>query len=98
MAEETTDLPQLYVVFLGGDPAPGRMGEDHEVVAVVASDVKSARAKARAKWTGVSKGHVDAVRVLKVIDGYEIVLQPSSFDEVTELDVTYEPADVNEAS
>jgi hypothetical protein len=36
--------------------------------------------------------------VLKVIDGYEIVLQPSSFDEVTELDVTYEPADVNEAS
>ncbi len=96
MTDEIAAKPELYVVFLGGDPAPGRMGEDHEVVTVVASDVKTARAKARAKWTGVSKGHVDAVRVLKVIDGYEIVLQRSELEDVSELDMTYEPADPDE--
>jgi hypothetical protein len=28
----------LYVVYPGGDPAPGRLSEDHEVVVVVASN------------------------------------------------------------
>ena len=39
---------QLYAIYLGGDPAPGRIGEDHEVVFVVAEDVISARRQARA--------------------------------------------------
>ena len=28
---------KLYVVYLGGDLMPGRMGEDHEVVVVAAA-------------------------------------------------------------
>jgi hypothetical protein len=40
--------PTLYLVFLGGDLAPGRMGEDHEVGVVVADDVESARGNAGA--------------------------------------------------
>ena len=44
--------PQLYAVYLGGDPAPGRLGEDHEMVFVVATDPRAAKQAARAKWTG----------------------------------------------
>jgi hypothetical protein len=91
MSESEPNIPELYVVFLGGDPAPGRLGEDHEVVTVVATTMKDARAQARAKWSGADKGHVDAVQVLRVVDGYEIQLVPSEFQDVSELDVTYEP-------
>ncbi|MGA2432915.1 MAG: DUF1543 domain-containing protein [Acidimicrobiales bacterium] len=91
MSAPLAETPALYVVYLGGDPAPGRLGEDHEVVVVVAHGVKQARAAARAKWRGESKGHVDAVQVIRVVDGFEIRLEPSSLDDDVELDVTYEP-------
>jgi len=38
----------LYAAFLGGELTDGRMGEDHEVVFVVADDVISARRAAKA--------------------------------------------------
>ncbi|MCU1457020.1 MAG: hypothetical protein JWL73_1112 [Actinomycetia bacterium] len=64
----------LYAVYLGGVLAPGRMGEDHEVVFVVGDDMKDVRKRAKAKWTGTGRAHVDAVQRLDVIDGYEVSL------------------------
>jgi hypothetical protein len=83
--------PTLYLVFLGGDLAPGRMGEDHEVVVVVADDVKSARAAARKKWTGTSRPHVDAIRPLIATDGYSIQLVHTGAADALEIDTTFEP-------
>ena len=91
MSDQSAHSPKLYVVYLGGDPAPGRVGEDHEVVVVVATSVKEARAGARAKWRGAGKGHVDAVQAIRVVDGFEIQLEPSSREDDAELDLTYEP-------
>ena len=51
----------LYAAYLGGDLGPGRMGEDHEVVFVVADDERSARRAAKAKWGGQGRPHVDAL-------------------------------------
>jgi hypothetical protein len=64
----------LYVAFLGGPLADGRMGEGHEVVMVVAEDLKEAKALAKAKWSGVGRGHVDAVQQIEMIDGFEVTL------------------------
>lgn len=63
---------QLYVVYLGGRLAHDRMGEDHEVVVVVAEDPVTARRRAKAQWKGDSDPHVDAVRCLDVVDGYVV--------------------------
>jgi hypothetical protein len=82
---------QLYAIYLGGDPAPGRIGEDHEVVFVVAPDVTSARRLARGKWKGDDpKPHVDMVQELDVIDGYEVSLSPTNRSSSAEPDATYE--------
>jgi hypothetical protein len=51
------------------------MGEDHEVVFVVAADLPSARRAAKAKWGGDGRPHVDALTRLDRIDGYAIALQ-----------------------
>jgi hypothetical protein len=84
---------QLYAIYLGGDPAPGRIGEDHEVVFVVASDVTSARRLARGKWRGDDpKPHVDMVQELDVIDGYEVSLSPTNRPSSAAPDATYEPS------
>jgi hypothetical protein len=83
----------LYAVFLGGDLEPGRMGEDHEVVFVVGDDLKDVRKRARAKWGGSGRAHVDAVRRLDVIDGFEIQLDEVGGGDQTALDPTYEPSD-----
>jgi len=64
----------LYVAFLGGPLADGRMGEGHEVVMVVAEDLKEAKTLAKAKWSGVGRGHVDAVQQIEMIDGFEVTL------------------------
>ena len=72
-----SDGPQLYAVYLGGDPAPGRLTEDHEVVLVVADDLGEARRRARAKWGASTRPHVDAVRLVDVVDGYAISLDPT---------------------
>lgn len=83
----------LYAVFLGGDLAPGRMGEDHEVVFVVGDDVQDVRRRARSKWGGTGTAHVDAVQRLDVVDGYEVGLREVGGGDRVELDPTYEPAD-----
>jgi uncharacterized protein DUF1543 len=68
----------LYAAFLGGELTPGRMGEDHEVVFVVAEDMKEARTAAKAKWGGGGRPHVDALTRLDMIDGHAITLAPSA--------------------
>jgi hypothetical protein len=65
----------LYAAFLGGDLGPGRMGEDHEVVFVVAEDDLSARRAAKAKWGGDGKPHVDALTRIDTIDGFVVELE-----------------------
>ena len=83
---------KLYAVYLGGDLASGRMGEDHEVIHVVAPDVPTARREAKAKWRGSGRAHVDAVLELDVVDGYEIVLEASRRPGASVVDTTYDPA------
>jgi hypothetical protein len=86
--------PRLYAVYLGGDPAPGRMGEDHEVVFVVTTAPKAARRAARAKWTGDDpKPHVDMVQELDAVDGYDVTLTHTGRVGAKLLDPTYEPSD-----
>ncbi len=65
----------LYAAFLGGDLASGRMGEDHEVVFVVAGDELSARRAAKAKWGGAGRPHVDALTRIDLIDGFAVGLE-----------------------
>jgi Domain of Unknown Function (DUF1543) len=74
----------LYVAFLGGPLDGDRMGEDHEVVLVVAPDLKEARERALAKWSGGGRGHVDALQHIEMVDGFEIALsQTGTGDRVT---------------
>ena len=75
----------LYAAFLGGELAEGRMGEDHEVVFVVAEDTTAARKSARKKWGGDGRAHVDAVSRLDSIDGYAISLDRTGGGDVTEM-------------
>jgi hypothetical protein len=82
---------KLFAVYLGGDPEPGRLTEDHEAVLVVAQDVPGARAAGRAKWRGHGRAHVDAVREVAVVDGYLVQLRPTQEREHTEVDTTYDP-------
>jgi Domain of Unknown Function (DUF1543) len=51
------------------------MGEDHEVVFVVAEDVPAARRAAKAKWGGDGRPHVDALTRLDMIDGFAVALE-----------------------
>ncbi len=81
----------LYAVYLGGDLSPGRMGEDHEVVFVVAEDLRDARRRAKLKWAGAGRPHVDAVQRLTAIDGYALNLAEVGGGDVTDLDTTYDP-------
>jgi hypothetical protein len=74
----------LFAAFLGGDLTAGRMGEDHEVVFVVAEDMESARRAARAKWGGDGRPHVDALTRLDVIDGFAVGLEPAGVGPTTE--------------
>ena len=64
----------LYAAFLGGPVAPERIGEDHEVVFVAADGPKEAKAAAMRKWSGVGRGHVDAVVRVDQVDGYTVSL------------------------
>jgi hypothetical protein len=60
------------------------MGEDHEVVFVVAQDVIAARKAAKEKWGGDGRAHVDALTRIDMIDGYEISLQETGSGDRTE--------------
>ena len=64
----------LYVAYLGGPMPEGQMGEGHEVVAVVADGEVDARAKAKAKWNGYGRSHVDALQRIESVDGFRIDL------------------------
>lgn len=74
----------LYAAFLGGELTDGRMGEDHEVVFVVADDVTAARRAATAKWGGDGRAHVDALTRLDMIDGFRITLEMGGSGDRTE--------------
>jgi hypothetical protein len=74
----------LYAAFLGGELETGRMGEDHEVVFVVAEDARSARRAATAKWGGSGRPHVDALTRLVVVDGYAVGLAPKGEGDTLE--------------
>jgi hypothetical protein len=73
----------LFAAYLGGELGTGRMGEDHEVVFVVANDMTEARKAARAKWGGDGRAHVDALTQLDMIDGYEISLEEAGSGDRT---------------
>ncbi len=62
------------------------MGEDQEVVFVVAADAAEAKTRAKAKWTGVGRGHVDAVERISSVDGYTLSLTKSGQSDRLELD------------
>lgn len=74
----------LYVVYLGGDLAPGRLGEDHEVVLVAAESLQAARRQAKRKWSGSGRAHVDAVARVRVLDGQRVTL--AATDEPDDVD------------
>jgi hypothetical protein len=78
----------LFACYLGGPLGDGRMGEDHEVVLVVAADATHARRQARAKWSGVGRPHVDAVQRVSVVDGHAVSLtpEPGATGDVFELE------------
>ncbi len=50
------------------------MGEDHEVVFVVADGEVSARRAAKAKWGGDGRPHVDALTRIDRVDGFAVGL------------------------
>lgn len=79
----------LFVVYLGGPLAPGRIGEDHEVVLVVAEDEAGARAKAKAKWRGDSRVHIDAVSRVNVVDGHRVSVASTGEPDDVRTDDTY---------
>jgi Domain of Unknown Function (DUF1543) len=68
----------LYVAYLGGPMPEGQMGEGHEVVTVVAGDPVDARARAKAKWSGYGRSHVDALQRIESVDGFRIDLVPTA--------------------
>ena len=74
----------LYAAYLGGDLGAGRVGEDHEVVFVVADDELSARRAAKAKWGGLGRPHVDALTRVDRIDGYAVALTPGEDGDATD--------------
>ena len=74
----------LFAAFLGGELGAGRMGEDHEVVFVVAEDMKAARRAAMAKWGGDGRAHVDALTRLDMIDGFAVGLEMTGKGDTTE--------------
>lgn len=65
---------RLWLLYLGGQLAEGRLGEDHEVIVVVAEDPIAAKKRAKAQWKGVGAPHIDAIRCLEAVDGYNVTV------------------------
>lgn len=82
---------KLFVVYLGGKVAEGRMGEDHEVVVVVAEGVSDARKRAKAKWRGIGDPHVDAVQELDTVDSHKVCLIHVIGEDHAPVDATWVP-------
>jgi hypothetical protein len=80
---------KLFIVYLGGKLAEGRVGEDHEVVAVAAEEPVEARKKAKAKWRGVGDPHVDAVVEYLVVDGHQVTLTPVDSADVAQAETDW---------
>ena len=76
----------LYVAFLGGELSGTRMGEDHEVVFVVAEDALSARQASKKKWGGEGRCHVDALTRVDMIDGFAVNLTPGGAGDTTAME------------
>jgi hypothetical protein len=74
----------LFAAFLGGELTAGRMGEDHEVVFVVAEDILAARRAAVAKWGGDGRAHVDALTRLDMVDGFAVALEQAGTGDAME--------------
>ena len=74
----------LFAAFLGGELGPGRIGEDHEVVFVVAEDMRHGPPGRPGQVGGDGRAHVDALTRLDRIDGYAIGLAPSGQGDATE--------------
>ncbi|KAM3098484.1 DUF1543 domain-containing protein [Phormidesmis sp. 146-35] len=80
----------LFAVFLGGKLASDRLGEDHEVVFVIAGSQKEARTLAKAKWKGIADGiHVDAIQKLDIVDGHRILLTETEESDRAKIDDRY---------
>ena len=62
------------------------MGEDHEVVLVVAPDLEEAKVRALGKWSGEGRGHVDALQQIEMVDGFEIALSETGEGDRVTLD------------
>jgi hypothetical protein len=73
-------MSALYAVFLGGEQADMRLGEDHEVVFVVADDDAQARARGKANWSGRNNTavHVDSLARIERVDGFDVRLIAAS--------------------
>jgi len=69
---------RLWAVYLGGHLAADRIGEDHELVFVVADEVEAAKKAAKKKWRGVGRAHVDAIRSVDEVDGYVVSVSQRS--------------------
>jgi hypothetical protein len=83
---------KLFSVYLGGRMPPGRIGEDHEVVFVVAPDVPTARKQAKKKWSGSGRPHIDAVAALDEVDGYAVEVVPEGRGgDLIDVDGRYAP-------
>lgn len=70
--------PKLYIVFLGGNLPPKRFGEDHEIVTVVANSQEEAKKRAKSKWTGYGKAHIDGIMQVDIVDGYKVKLEQTA--------------------
>ncbi len=77
---------ELYAAYLGGPMDGDRMGEDHEVVLVVAPDHKEARRRAKSKWSGPGRPHVDALQRVEMVDGFAVRLERAGEGDRLELD------------
>lgn len=77
---------RLYAAFLGGPIGGDRMGEGHEVVMVVAADVEEARSRAKSKWSGPGRPHVDALQRIDMVDGFVVSLESTGEGDRVELD------------
>jgi hypothetical protein len=92
-------MTHLYAVLLGGSGGPGRLSEDHETVFVVATDLPDAKRRAKAKWGGAGRSHVDAVHLVDVVDGFEVRLEATdAASEAALVSYNDDPHDEDEVS
>ncbi|MGH9919889.1 MAG: DUF1543 domain-containing protein [Nitrososphaerales archaeon] len=68
----------LFAAFLGGPIADDRMGEDHEIVFVIAGTPEEAKVQAKKKWRGAGRAHVDAVQRIDEVDGFKVSVTPAA--------------------